>query len=137
MSSKRRASADHALRALAARFEHWRRSRTAPQERIPAALWAQAATLSTVLPLSRVAQTLRLSRGALKAHRATTGNAQAPQAPPIVHGFVEVTPAPAGLGLSGGVAVEVRRPDGSQLRIHYREASPLLAPVVRAFLGEG
>lgn len=137
MSSNGRASADHALRALVARFEHWRRTRTAPQERIPAALWDQAATLSTVLPLSRVAQTLRLSRGALKAHRATAGNTRAPQAPPAVRGFVEVRAAPAGLDLPGGVAVEVTRPDGSQLRIHYREAAPLLAPVVRAFLGEG
>jgi hypothetical protein len=136
MSSNGRASADHALRALAARFAHWRRTRAVPYERIPAGLWEQAAALSTRLPLSRVAQTLRLSRGALKAHRATSGKARAPQAPPAARGFVEVTVGPAGLGLPGGVDVEVTRPDGAQLRIHYHEASPPLAPVVRGFLGE-
>jgi hypothetical protein len=131
------ASADHDLRALAVRFAHWRRTRAVPHERIPTALWDQAATLSTVLPLSRVAQTLRLSRGALKAHRATSGKARAPQAPPAARGFVEVTATPAAPALaSGGVEVEVTRPDGRQLRIHFREASPPLAAVVRAFLGE-
>jgi hypothetical protein len=137
MTTNGTSSAEHDLRALAARFAHWRRTRAVPHARIPAALWDQAATLSTVLPLTRVAQTLHLSRSALKAHRATAGNARAPQAPPVAHGFVEVMAAPAGVGLPGGVDVEVTRPDGSQLRIHYREAAPLLAPVVRAFLGEG
>ena len=135
MSSNGRASADHALRALAARFAHWRRTRAAPQERIPAELWEQAATLSTVLPPSRVAQTLRLSRGALKAHRATPRRSQSPAVPPAARGFVEVTVAPAGPDRPSGVEVEVTRPDGTQMRIHYREASPPLAPLVRGFLG--
>jgi hypothetical protein len=129
-------SADRDLRALAARFAHWRRTRAVPHERIPAALWDRAAALSTVLPLTRVAQTLHLSRGALKAHRATAGKARSPQAPPAVRGFVEVTAVPAELGLPGGVDVEVTRPDGSQLRIHDHEASPPLAPLLQAFLGE-
>jgi hypothetical protein len=137
MTTNGTSSAERDLRALAARFAHWRRTRAVPHERIPAALWEQAATLSTVLPLTRVAQTLHLSRGALKAHRATAGKARALQAPPVAHGFVEVRAAPAGVDLPGGIDVEVTRPDGSQLRIHYQEASPLLAPVVRAFLGEG
>jgi hypothetical protein len=130
------ASAEHDLRALAAHFAHWRRTRAVPHERIPAALWDQAATLSTVLPRSRVAQTLRLSRGALKAHRATSGKARAPQTPPAARGFVEVTAPPAWPGGPNGVEVEVTRPAGSQLRIHYRETAPPLAPVLRAFLGE-
>jgi hypothetical protein len=136
MANHGTSSADHALRALAARFEHWRRTRAVPHERIPAALWVQAATLSTVLPLSRVAQTLRLSRGALKAHRATAGKARAPQVSPAARGFVEVTAPPAWPGGPSGVEVEVTRPDGSQLRIHYRETAPPLAPLVRGFLGE-
>jgi hypothetical protein len=136
MSRNGRPSADHELRALAARFAHWRRTRAVPHERIPAVLWEQAAALSTILPLSRVAQTLRLSRGALKAHRATYENARSPQATPAALGFVEVTESPAWLGLSSGVEVEVTRPDGTRMRIHYREASPPLAPLVRGFLGE-
>src|SRR2546428_6609400 len=136
MAKNGRSSADHDLRALAARFAHWRRTRAVPHERIPTVLWEQAAALSTVLPLSRVAQTLRLSRGALKAHRATHGNARSPEATPAARGFVEVTEAPAWLGLPSGVEVEVTRPDGTRLRIHYREAAPPLAPLVRGFLGE-
>jgi hypothetical protein len=136
MSSNGRASADHALRTLAARFEHWRHTRAAPHERIPAGLWEQAAALSTVLPLSRVAQTLHLSRGALKAHRVTSGKARAPQAPPAARGFVEVTAPPTWPRGPSGVEVEATRSDGSQLRIHYREAVPSLAPLLRAFLGE-
>jgi hypothetical protein len=135
MTKNGTSSADHALRALAVRFEHWRRTRAVPHERIPAALWEQAATLSTVLPLTRVAQTLRLSRGALKAHRATAGNARAPQAPPTARGFVEVTAPPTWPGGPSGVEVEATRPDGSQLRIHYHEAAPPLAPLLQAFLG--
>jgi hypothetical protein len=134
MAKNGRSSADHDLRALAARFAHWRRTRAVPHERIPVGLWEQAAALSTVLPLSRVAQTLRLSRGALKAHRAMSGQARVPQATPAALGFVEVAAAPALVG--GGVEVEVTRPDGRQLRIHFREAAPPLAAVVRAFLGE-
>jgi hypothetical protein len=130
------ASADHDLRALAARFAHWRHTRAVPHERIPAALWDQAAALSTVLPLTRVAQTLRLSRGALKAHRATTGKARRPQVLPATRGFVEVRASSAWPGGPSGVEVAVTRPDGSQLRIHYREAAPPLAPLLRAFLGE-
>jgi hypothetical protein len=136
MTKNGTSSADHALRALAVRFEHWRRTRAVPHERIPAALWEQAATLSTVLPLTRVAQTLRLSRGALKAHRATAGNARAPQVPPAARGFVEVTAAPTWPGGPSGVEVAATRPDGSLLRIHYHEATPPLAPLLRAFLGE-
>lgn len=136
MSSNGRASADDALRALAARFEYWRRTRAVPQERIPAELWEQAATLSTILPPSRVAQTLRLSRGALQAHRATHLRSPVPAGPPAPFSFVEVTAAPAGRDLPRGVEVEVTRPDGVRLRIHYREAAPPLAPLVRGFLGE-
>src|SRR4029453_4384677 len=103
MSRNGRTSADHELSALAARFAHWRRTRAVPHERIPAVLWEQAATLSTILPLSRVAQTLRLSRGALKARRATHRNARSPQATPAALGFVEVTESPAWRGLPRGV----------------------------------
>jgi len=124
------------LRALAARFAHWRRTRAAPHERIPAELWEQAATLCTILPPSRVAQTLRLSRGALQAHRATPLRSPSPAVPPATRGFVEVTVAPAGQDLPSGVEVEVTRPDGTQMRIHYRETAPRLAPLVCEFLGE-
>jgi hypothetical protein len=90
-----------------------------------------------VLPLTRVAQPLRLSRGALKAHRATAGKPRAPQGSPPAQGVVEGIAPPAWPGESSGVEVEGTRPEGRQLRIHYREGSPPLAPVLRALLGEG
>jgi hypothetical protein len=137
MANHGTASADHDLRALAARFAHWRRIRATPRERIPAALWEQAVAVSAVLPPSRVARTLRLSRGALKAHRSATGNVRTlSSAPPATQGFVEVTAPPPWPGEPSSVEVEVRRPDGSQLRMHFREAVLPLAAVVRAFLGE-
>ena len=49
-----------ALAELAEQFEDWRRSRTTGQERIPPRLWDQAVALSTVLPCSRVARSLRV-----------------------------------------------------------------------------
>jgi hypothetical protein len=136
MSRNGRMSADHELSALAARVAHWRRTRAVPHERIPAGLWEHAAALSTILPLSQVAQTLRLSRGALKTHRASHLRSQSPAGPPAAFGFVEVTATPAERDLPSGVEVEVTRPDGVRLRIHYREAAPPLAPLVRGFLGE-
>jgi hypothetical protein len=136
MTKNGTSSADHDLRALAVRFAHWRRTRTAPQERIPTTLWEQAATLSTVLPLSRVAQTLRLSRGALKAHRAVHLKRPAPAGLPPPVRFVEVTAPRAEEESAGGVEIEVTRPDGVRLRIHYREAIPPLPTFVRGLLGE-
>jgi hypothetical protein len=125
-------SADHDLRALAARFAHWRRTRAVPQERIPAELWALAARLSRVLPVSRVAETLHLSRGALRAHRAAHRPRPAPTDLPAPVQFVEVPP-PA---LASGVEVEVTRPDGVRLRIHSRAPVPSLTTFVRGLLGE-
>jgi hypothetical protein len=132
MTKNGTSSANHDLRVLAARFAHWRRTRAVPHERIPAELWAQAARLSRALPVSRVAETLRLSRGALRAHRATHRPRPAPRALPAPVQFVEVPP-PA---LASGVEVEVTRPDGVRLRIHYRATVPSLTTFVRGLLGE-
>ena len=128
--------ADHDLRALAARFAHWRRTRVLPQERIPAALWAQAARLSTVLSVSRVAETLRLSRGALKAQRIAYLQRQTASALPTPVQFVEVAASSPEPVLASGVEVEVTRPDGVRLRIHYRATVPSLTTFVRGLLEE-
>ena len=63
--------AENALHDLVARFEDWRQNRSTPYERIPQPLWEHAASLSTVLPLSRVAKALRLSHNELKKHGQT------------------------------------------------------------------
>jgi hypothetical protein len=107
-----------------------------PQERIPAVLWEQAARLSTVVPVSRVAETLRLSRGALNAHRAAYLQRQASSALPAPVQFVEVASSPVESALASGVEVEVTRPDGVRLRIHYRVTVPSLTTFVRGLLEE-
>ena len=83
---------DHQLDQLAGQFEHWRRTRSHPAERIPQRLWKQAAALARVLPYSRVAQHVRVSPSDLKKHMATP-RASKPATSPR---FVEVPPLPAG-----------------------------------------
>ena len=43
---------DHQLDQLAGQFEHWRRTRSHPSERMPKRLWKQAAALARVRPLA-------------------------------------------------------------------------------------
>jgi len=116
MSSKRRASADHALRARAARFEHCAVPYSA-QERIPAALWALAAPLSTVLPLVPGRPDLAPESRASKPTGPTTGT-PGPSGAPIVLAL-SITPGSVGLGCPEAVG-RGERPDGSQLRISRR-----------------
>jgi hypothetical protein len=59
-------STDPQLDQPAGQFEHWRQHRSHPSERIPQALWDQAAALATVIPYSRVAKQLRRSPSDLK-----------------------------------------------------------------------
>ena len=121
--------AENALRDLVACFEDWRQNRSTPYERIPQPLWEQAASLSTVLPLSRVAKTLRLSHNDLKKHREAY-RATRPSEPPALH-FVEL----AGPGTGQGYAIELQRPDGSRMQIQCPEPPAPLSEWVRLFLG--
>jgi hypothetical protein len=50
------AQAEEQLRHITQQFAQWRQSRTTPRGRIPKALWAQAVTLTQVLPCARVAK---------------------------------------------------------------------------------
>ncbi len=122
--------AENALRDLIARFEDWRQNRSTPYERIPQTLWEQAASLSTVLPVSRVAKALRLSHNDLKKHRETY-RATRPSAPtpPALH-FVEL----AGFGTGQGYAIELQRPDGARMQIQCPEPPAPLSQWVRLFL---
>jgi hypothetical protein len=126
--------AEAALAELAEQFEDWRRSRTTGRERIPPRLWDQAVALSTVLPCSRVARRLRVRSTDLRkralvepAPVTTEGTAPTPA-------FVEVPVPWPGLAASGAALIEVERPDGVRLRLHYRTAPPPLATLLRAFL---
>lgn len=117
--------AEAALEHVAEQFTHWRQSRSR-RERIPSALWAQAVSLTPVLPVSRIAKRLRLGVNDLKKRR---GN---PPVAPLP--FVEVTaPAPH---RSSGLEVEVERPDGVRLRLSAGEATPALTALVKTFWEE-
>ncbi len=135
MSRNGGSHAEHALTELAKRFQRWRHTRATARERIPLALWEQAAAVSRVLPLSQVAKTLRLSPGELKKRRTASLRTQPPAAAPAELGFVEITEPPPWLRLSRGPKVEITRPDGSRRQIHYHEPQPPLAALVRVFLG--
>jgi hypothetical protein len=130
MSLLSSAQAEEALTHLTHQFAHWRQSRTTPRGRIPKPLWAQATTLAQVLPCTRVAKHLGLTPQALKrrrdALRRTSALPPSPQPPP----FVEVA---AAWGLPT-TEVEVQRPDGTRLRVTYRETAPALVPLLQPFL---
>jgi hypothetical protein len=126
--------AEPALADLAEQFEQWRRTRPTAHERIPQPLWDQAVVLTTVLPCSQVAKRLRLSPTDLKKQCLARQGARVAEAASPHPDFIEVTPVgfepPA---VPHGAVIEVERPDGSRLRLHYQDAPPL-AIILRAFL---
>jgi hypothetical protein len=121
---------DHQLDQLAGQFEHWRRTRSHPSERIPKRLWKQAAALARVLPYSRVAQHVRVSPSDLKKHLAPP-RASKPATSPR---FVEVPPTPAWFSATQIMEIELERPDGTRLRLRCPESTSSVAALMRAFL---
>jgi hypothetical protein len=121
---------DHQLDQLAGQFEHWRRTRSHPAERIPQRLWKQAAALARVLPYSRVAQHVRVSPSDLKKHMATP-RASKPATSPR---FVEVPPMPAWPPATQAMEIELERSDGARLRLRCPESTSSVAALVQAFL---
>jgi hypothetical protein len=121
---------DHQLDQLAGQFEHWRRTRSHPSERIPQRLWKQAAALARVLPYSRVAQHVRVSPSDLKKHMATP-HASKPATSPR---FVEVPPTPARSSATQVMEMELERPDGARLRLRCPESTLSVTALVQAFL---
>ena len=121
---------DHQLDQLAGQFEHWRRTRSHPSERIPKRLWKQAAALARVLPYSRVAQHVRVSPSDLKKHMATPYSSK----PATFPRFVEVPPTPAWSSAPQAMEIELDRPDGARLRLRCPESTASVAALVQAFL---
>ena len=126
-------SHDPELEQLAEHFAHWRQCRATPKERIPASLWDQATALCQTRPPSRVATHLGLCTRDLKKR------CQAPEPgtplsvavePPL--GFVEVQPG--SWPQSGGVQIEMHRPDGTRLQLASQDASAPLVELIRTFL---
>jgi hypothetical protein len=120
------------LDQLAGQFEHWRRNRSHPSERIPQALWDQAAVLATAIPYSRVAKQLRLAPSDLKKQMATKDlTCQAP-VPPL--SFIEGPAASQQPASDPETEIELERADGARLRLRSGNATLSLAALVRAFL---
>jgi len=127
-------AAEPALADLAAQFEQWRRTRATAHERIPPVLWDQAVVLTRMLPCSQVAKRLHLSPTDLKKQCLARQGALVAEAASPHPGFIEVTPAGFETPAAPQAAViEVERPDGARLRLHYQDTPPL-ATVLRAFL---
>src|SRR5712691_5672456 len=124
---------DHQLDQLAGQFEHWRRTRSHPSERIPQRLWKQAAALARVLPSSRVAQHVRVSPSDLKKHMATPHDARL-AAFPTPPRFVQVPPMPAWPPATQAMEIELKRPDGARLRLRCPESPLPVAALLRRFL---
>jgi hypothetical protein len=133
MNRNHLSSHDPELEQLAERFAHWRQCRATPKERIPAALWEQAAGLCQTRPPSRVAKHLGLCTSDLKkrchAHQPCTPLPV--EMEPSVH-FVEISPA--SWPPSGGVQLDIQRPDGTRLHLSSQEASRPVAELIRAFM---
>lgn len=126
--------AEPALADLAEQFEQWRRTRATMQERIPSRLWDQAVVLTRMLPCSQVAKRLRLSPTDLKKQCLARQGALVTDAVLPPPEFIEVTAHEVGIAAPNATLIEVERPDGARLRLHYRTALPPLATVLRAFL---
>jgi hypothetical protein len=124
---------DHQLDQLAGQFEHWRRTRSHPAERIPQRLWKQAAALARVLPYSRVAQHVRVSPSDLKKHMATPRNSKLAPSPRFVE--VPTTPTwPPATRSPLSMEIELERRDGARLRLRCPESASSVAALVQAFL---
>lgn len=130
MPSVSPAQAEEALVQLTHHFAQWRQSRRTPRGRIPPGLWARAVALTATFSVSRVAKQLGLTPQALKRRRDALHGTLAPTALSSPPHFVEVT-AP---WRTPATEVEVQRPDGTRLRITYRDSAPALVPLLQTFL---
>ena len=123
-------AADVALQQLAEQFSNWRQSRRTPYgPRIPEVLWTEAIRLVQVLPVTRVAKALHLKPHALKRRSGLNKPPAASAARDLP--FVEVS---LGAPRPTTAEVEIQRPDGTRLRIMYRDTAPGLAALVQTFL---
>lgn len=120
------------LDQLAGQFEHWRRNRSHPSERIPQTLWDQAVALATVIPYSRVAKQLRLSPSDLKKQMVTRDLTS--QTPMSTLSFIEVPAVFQHPASDSETEIELERADGARLRLRSGNTTLSLAALVRAFL---
>ncbi len=124
---------DPELDQLAEHFAHWRQCRTTPKERIPASLWDQAAALCQTRPPSRVAKHQGLCTSDLKKRcQAPEPSTSLPATLETPLNFVEVSPA--SWAPSGGMRIDIQRPDGTRLQLTSQDTHAPLAQLIRTIL---
>ena len=124
------AQAEEALAHLTHHFAQWRQSRRTPRGRIPQELWAQAVALASTLSVTRVVRQLGLTTHALKRQQERLNGTPPSMPSPQRLQFVEV----AAPWRTPATEVEIQRPDGTRLRITYRDPAPALVPLLQTFL---
>lgn len=134
MENETEAYAAAELEQVAHCFAHWRHHRTNRTGPIPPALWRQAASLATRLPLGLVAKRLGVKSTTLKQHCTVPPGVLTPEAPVPVLGFVDVTPPPPWPLPTQATEVDLQRADGARLRIHWHAPQFPVAALLRTFL---
>lgn len=117
------------------RFDQWRQTRASRRDPIPDSLWEQAISLTSVLPVSRVAKRLCLNCQELRRRCVKAKPVASPVvAAPAPADFIEVKADPYWLDTTHAMELEMENADGTRLRLIYRESQPPVVALVRAFL---
>jgi hypothetical protein len=122
------------LEPLASRLKVWRQTRPRGQ-RIPKELWQAATEQARIHGLNVTAKVLKLDYYDLKRR---VGPPQTKRKPaPAQAAFVELTPSAWTGGTNGHGTVELIKPSGARLTIHFSNPSAQdLLPLVRTFLSQ-
>lgn len=121
------------LQAVQKQFEQWRNQKRSRREPIPEELWESVISLSSQYGRGHLCKTLGLNSSALKSRLENYGSISKQQES---NHFVEVRLNPA--DESGAICskIEVERPDGSRMRIHFQEGVNMPIPsLIHSFLG--
>lgn len=132
MSDETTAQAEQRLDELASAFAQWRHTRPHIREPIPQHLWDQAIALCEQVPIRQLSQRLRLSASDLRTRRRLQQSQTAPPSKPPITLIDVPLSSPSPLPPPSAVTVELERPDGARLRLHYPEP-PELTPLVQSF----
>ena len=117
-------------------FEQWRRSKKR-RDRIPAALWEAAVSLSRHLSANRIAKLLHLNHTEvmdhIRAHKEGDG----------MPAFIELTPsackAQADMSLQGAAVecvIEMEKTGGAKMKLCFKGNCPDVIGLSKAFWGE-
>jgi hypothetical protein len=111
-------------------FEEWRRNKK-PRERIPAALWEAAVSLSRYLSADRISKLLNLNHSDVRDHiRAQKEEEEQGSTPE----FIELDMGRA--SIAGECSIEMEKPDGAKMKISFKGEYPDIVGLSKAFWGK-